>query len=229
MRKAIASFLAIIICLSLCACSRKDRIDNTPTEFDLSKEAFNRITLAYLSTNEYSQDLTLLLTMDFMDFMYDESDLHLIASKLFIEQVHIEKAVANLCGKSQYSASEKMWCSLVQRYGNYRTAFTNVFFEAYKCSGIVDEINAQLNAAKDLVKTLSNDYSSYEHYHTLKEYFTNAVAFNALCCNPRGDLEQINHNFESYRANARRIFLELNYVFNDSISGLDEYAAAMNR
>ena len=73
------------------------------------------------------------------------------------------------------------------------------------------------------MKGLSDNYSDYEHYPALKGYFTTTMAFYDFCRNPEGSFEQVVETFNNYRNNARESFFDLNYVFNDSIGGMDKY------
>ena len=75
------------------------------------------------------------------------------------------------------------------------------------------------------MKQLSSDYSDYEHYPVLKEYFTNTLAYFDFCQHPEGSFEQVVETFNSYRNNAREYFFDLNYVFCDSIGGMKDFVA----
>ena len=67
------------------------------------------------------------------------------------------------------------------------------------------------------MKKLSDDYSDYEYYPNLKEYFTNTTAFFGFCLEPEGSFEQVVETFNNYRNDARDYYYDLNYVFEDSI------------
>ena len=92
--------------------------------------------------------------------------------------------------------------------------------------GLEEQTMGLANAAKELMKQLGDQYSDYEHYPSLKKYFTNTLAFFDFCCNPEGSFEQIVSTFNNYRNNAREYFFDLNYVFGDSIGGMDDYLEA---
>ena len=49
------------------------------------------------------------------------------------------------------------------------------------------------------------------------------LAFFDFCCNPEGSFEQVKDTFNNYRNTAREYFFDLNYMFGDSIGGMDEY------
>lgn len=219
MKRTIALLLTLAMLLSLTACFKKGE-----KAFDNSQEAFDCVTAAYLSTNTFSEDIYEAWYLGVNSkFDYNEAtEFAAFAAKMHIEQTHIEEAVARLSGKSEFEASQ--WASLSLRYdGSYFSAWVSVVSEAYKCSGKTVEIEAQLNAAKKAMKALGDEYSDYEHYPALKEYFTNTMAFYDFCCHPEGSFEQVVETFNAYRNTARECFFDLNYVFDDSIRGLSAY------
>ena len=219
MKKVISLILVLAMCLSLAACG-----GNKEEAFNNSKKAFDHVTVAYLATNEFSQDVyeAWFLGVNSRKDYDSDSELKDFASEMHIDLEHIQQAVANLWGKESYSQGD--WGSLPYLYDNsYFSAWIAVISEAYKCSGKAEEISKELIAAKDLMKQLSNEYSDYEHYPVLKEYFTNTLAFFDFCCNPEGSFEQVKTTFNTYRNDAREYFFDLNYVFGDSIGGMDDY------
>lgn len=223
MKKALSLILALVLCLSLCACGMNA---TSKKAFNESKEAFEYVTTAYIATNEFSHDIYEAWYLG-VNNKYDyneEYDLDSFANQMNIELEHIKQAIANLCGADKYYYSDKLWESLPKKYNySYFSAWVAVISEAYKCSGKADEIRKELSNAKDLMKGLSDNYSDYEHYPALKEYFTTTMAFYDFCCNPEGSFEQVVETFNNYRNNARESFFDLNYVFNDSIGGMDKY------
>lgn len=220
MKKALFLILALVMCISLCACGGKS---NTQAAFNDSAKAFKHITKAYLATNEFSEDIYEAWFQGVNNRKnYDkENKLEDFADEMHIELEHIQQAVANLYGKETYSYSDKAWENLPYLYNNsYFSAWISVISEAYKCSGKADAISKDLESAKDLMKQLSDEYSDYEHYPALKKYFTNTLAFFDFCCNPEGTFEQVKETFNNYRNTAREHFFDLNYVFCDSIGGM---------
>ena len=90
-----------------------------------------------------------------------------------------------------------------------------VVSSAYKANGKVDEAQAALDSAKDLMKTMSEKYSDYEHYPQLKEYYTTTKSFFAFCQNPEGSFEQVKTTINDYRNDARNCVSDLDYIFED--------------
>ena len=223
MKKLVALVLALVLCIGMCACSKPDDSENMELAFEGSKEAFEHVTDAYIATNEFSKDIyeAWHFGVNYRKDYDNESELADFADEMHIEFEHIKQAVANLMGKDSYESGD--WEVLPYMYnGSYFSAWVSVISEAYKCSGKADLIREDLNAAKTLMKQLGDDYSDYEHYPSLKKFFTNTIAFFDFCCNPEGSFEQVVDTFNNYRNNAREYFFDINYVFGDSISGMEE-------
>ena len=225
MKKIIAIILAAVMLLSLAACGGSED-SSKQLAFEQSKEAFREITTAYLAINMYSQDIyeAWRIGVNSRKDYDDESNLSDFAYEMHIDEESIKQAVAELLFKDSYEYGD--WELLPYMYdGSYFSAWVSVISEAYVCSGDVDKISEHLNNAKALMKQLSDDYSDYEHYPVLKEYFTNTLAFFDFCQNPEGSFEQVVETFNSYRNNAREHFFDLNYVFCDSIGGMEDFVS----
>lgn len=223
MKKMIALILAAVMLLSMAACGSGDV---SKKAFEDSKEAFRLVTNAYLGTNEYSQDIyeAWRLGVNSRKDYDDEKNLSDFADEMHIEEIYIKQAIAKLLFKEEYEYGD--WELLPYMFnGSYFSAWVSVISEAYVCSGDVAEISGQLNEAKNLMKRLGSDYADYEHYPVLKEYFTNTLAFFDFCQNPEGTFDQVVETFNAYRNNAREYFFDLNYVFCDSIGGMEDFVA----
>ena len=225
MKKIIALILAATMLLSLTACGGES---NTVSKeaFNNATEAFRLVTEAYQATNEYSQDIyeAWRLGVNSRKDYDEDAELDDFISEMHIDGTSIKEAIAKLSGKDAYASGD--WKMLPYRYnGSYFSAWVSTISEAYVCSGDVDEIERKLTRAKDLMKELGEEYSDYEHYPNLKKYFTNTLAFLDFCQNPEGSFEQVVETFNAYRNNAREYFFDLNYVFGNSIGGMDDFLA----
>jgi hypothetical protein len=225
MKKIIAMLLAAAMLLSLAACGNgSSKISEEA--FENSREAFRLVTNAYLNTNEYSQDIYEAWRLGVNNRKaYDEDkELDDFIDEMHIDGIYIKQAIAKLLYKESYEYGD--WKLLPYAYnGSYFSAWVSVISEAYVCSGDVEKISEQLNSAKALMKDLGDEYSDYEHYPSLKKYFTNTLAFFDFCQNPEGSFEQVVETFNTYRNNAREYFFDLNYVFGDSIGGMDDFVS----
>ena len=255
MKKALILGLAFVLAFGMVACSDDGSggiLGSSSTAFEVSKEAYNNINLAYEKVNQFSQDVYTAWNMGIRDkdkFSgqedgyysweddYNDSEaLTYFANELHISKSDLEAAVAKLMGKDSYDAGSEYsagdWYTLSNvRYSSFFSACVDVVSTAYELNGISGEIKNLLNSARDQMKQLSDNYSDYEHYPNLKEYFTNTTAFFGFCMDPEGSFEQVVDTFNTYRNNARNYYYDLNYVFEDSLfpvdgENADETAAA---
>ena len=86
---------------------------------------------------------------------------------------------------------------------------------AYIENGKVDEVNALLENAKLQMKELSEKYSDYEYYPSLKEYYTTTRSFFDFCQDPTGSFEQIKGTINDYKNDARDYSNDLKYIFEE--------------
>lgn len=211
----------LVLCLilaSFAACSA----GSDAKAYDRSKAAFNLITDAYIATNDFSSDIyeAWNLGVNHRSSYDSDSEFKDFADEMSIERKYIEQAIAELLGKETFSSGD--WSMMPYLYnGSYFSAWVSIISKAYECSGQVAQIEAKLNDAMALMKELDNKYSDYTHYPTLKNYFTNTIAFLDFCRNPEGSFDQVVETFNTYRNNAREYFFDLNYVFTDSLNGME--------
>ncbi len=216
MKKVLSLLLAVLICVSLCSC----------TAFKDSSSAFEDIKQAYNMTNDYSMCVYEAWRLGVYDSSSYDSDYYLddLAEELNVTDEEIEKAVASLMGKTEYEYGD--WSDFCSLYDDDFSAFVDLASEIYKTNGKVKKITKLLESAKEKMQDISGKHSDYEHYPTLKKFFTNTIAFFDFCKNPEGSFEQVVETFNSYRNNAREYFFDLNYIFGDSINGMEETTTA---
>ncbi len=95
------------------------------------------------------------------------------------------------------------------------SGYVYLVVNAYAAKGTYEEITSILDAAKEQMKTMSKDYSDYEHYPNLKGYYTTTQAFFDYCQKPTGTFEQAVTTIEDYRNEARDYYYDLEYIFED--------------
>jgi len=225
MKKIIALILALMLCLTLCACSEKKNEENIA--FVACGDAFNKITEVYTILEEYSQDICTAFDLGMnspggydgykgYDFeKYNRDEFNAFAAKMNIDQTYIEEAVVNISGAEIFNTGS--WYDLGALHGGkFYSAWVSVISEAYICSGDAEYISSLLSDTTAIMQMLSENYSDYEHYPALKAYFTNALAYFDFCQNPEGSLEQIEEEFNNYQDVERDSFFDLNYIFEDS-------------
>ena len=222
MKKVVAIVCAIIMCLSLTACGGNKKA------FEASKVAYENVNAAYISVEQFADDIY----GAWMAGIYDEDELtengvkHL-ASELSISEADIRAgavyAYAELIGKevSELNETEKKNCSeqaellFVLLEDNLFTLCVEIVRGAYTANGKADEIQAALEGAKLQMKELSEKYSDYEYYPSLKGYYTTTKSFFEFCQNPTGSFEQIKDTLNDYKNEARDYSSDLDYIFEE--------------
>lgn len=91
---------------------------------------------------------------------------------------------------------------------------TSAVIEAYNMNGKADQAKAALDEAKAIMKELSEKYSDYEHYPSLKGYYTTTSSYFDFCENPAGSFDQLESTNNEYRNEARDYIADLDYIFN---------------
>lgn len=95
------------------------------------------------------------------------------------------------------------------------SGYVYLVINAYEAKSTYAEIATILDAAKEQMRTMSEDYSDYEHYPNLKGYYTTTQAFFDYCQKPTGSFEQAVTTIENYRNEARDYYYDLEYIFED--------------
>ncbi len=232
MKRIVAVVSALVLLFGMVSCGGGNEA------FEVSKSAYEKVNKAYEMVNMYSEDIYQAWYMGINDEydINDDYELDNFAEKLHIEEKDLQNAIGKLLGNDSYKVDGRYayhyhsgsdWSDLhIDHYRDFFSACVDVVSEAYKVNGTVDEIEALLEESKALMKQLSNDYSDYEHYPNLKEYFTTTSAFFGFCQEPEGSFEQVVETFNDYRNDARDYYYDLNYVFEDSI--FEKYQDAEN-
>lgn len=227
-KKRIFAFLSIVpLILSLTACSFGGI--KTKKAFETSKEAYNNIEAAYEIIDAMDHDIY----EAWRAGIYDDDEIESggvssLAKKLNLSESDLKKGLTKAIMGNDYDTQsaediqyiednldillkvcdDKMGISLF-------TLCVNGVVEAYKLNGKADEAQKNLETAKGLMKTLSNDYSDYEHYPALKDFYTTTSSYYDFCVNPTGTFEQLKSTLEDYRNKERDYKSNLDYIFED--------------
>ena len=217
-RSIVCLFLALLMLGSLCACVGEPA--NKETAFDVAKEAYDKVDVAYEITDKFGSDIYEAWRLG----IYDDDEIlsdgvgHL-ASKLSLSESEIIAGVALIMADegeepetmTKSDANFVFKCMKDDLFSFCVIVVSN----AYEANGKVDEAQAALDSAKDLMKTMSEKYSDYEHYPKLKEYYTTTKSFFAFCQAPDGSFEQVKTTINDYRNDARDCVSDLDYIFED--------------
>lgn len=90
-----------------------------------------------------------------------------------------------------------------------------VVSSAYPANGEFSKAETALNNAKEQMKKLTADYSDYEYYPSLKEYYTVVNSYYDFCIKPIGTFNQAKTTFADYENKMRECQNDLNFIFED--------------
>lgn len=217
-KKIIALLLVAVMSLSFVACNGKT--ENKETAFDVAKEAYDKITIAYDITEQFGSDIyeAWRLGIYDKDEILDDGVGHL-ASKLDLSEDEIIAGVALIVAGDD-KEPESLTKSTANFYFKYMkdslfSFCVMVVSKAYEANGKVDETQGALDSAKGLMKKMSETYSDYEHYPNLKKYYTTTKSFFDFCQEPTGSFEQVKDTINDYKNDARDYVSDLDYIFED--------------
>lgn len=226
MKKLIAFILALALCLSLTACGGNKKA------FDASKLAYEQIDIAYEITDEMSKDIYEVWRLA----IYEKDEIvkggaKYLASKLHLNEDDIRMGIAYATimydGKDWNSQTDEEIEDLCNRADAFLKSASKIeslkFFsfctwcvdDAYLLNGKMEEAQTALDSAKAMMRELSEKYSDYEHYPSLKGYYTTTSAFFDFCESPTGSFEQVKDTLNKYRNEARDYVGDLDYIFED--------------
>ncbi len=242
MNRIISLLLVFAICLPLCACSAGNADTSSPKEevaetkqpifkdpkqeaFEISKEAYKSLVTAYEAVNEISSDV-----YEAWRIGISEEDAvrsggcKYLASKLTLNEEEIRNGVAYTnYGDSWENTSEedrekaRLLADDFFKWNKYVAFALTVrsVIGAYRANGKIDNVQKELSNSKALMRKLSNEYSDYEYYPNLKDYYTTVNAFLDYCLDPDGSFNQAIDTINNYRNEARNYQNDLDFVFGD--------------
>lgn len=223
MKKVISLVLVFMFCFSLCACDGKNK-----KAYELSKQAYENISIAYEITDQYGTDIYeawMMAIYDADEVMSDGVDY--LVTELSLSADELREAVVytmvDIIGENWETTSDAQKEALKDRADevfavvedDLFTFCVSVVTNAYKLNGKAEEAENALEEAKAQMKELSVDYSDYEHYPNLKEYYTTTSSFFDFCNNPTGSFEQIKETLNDYKNDARDYISDLDYIFEE--------------
>ncbi len=223
MKKAIVIFLAVIMLVSLTACSGGNK-----KAFEASLAAYNNIELAYEITEDFGSDLYEAWRLGIYDDdeILDDGLSHL-ASELSLSLAELEDGFcytyAYIMGEDWESMTDADKSSILDKEKLVLSVFEDDLFSycvmfvtnAYIVNGKAEEAQLALDSAKAQMKELSEKYSDYEHYPNLKGYYTTTSSFFDFCQNPSGSFEQVKDTINDYKNEARDYISDLDYIFEE--------------
>ena len=222
MKRTIALFLVIAMCLSLAACGGNKKA------FEASKTAYENIDIAYEITEQFGSDLyeAWRLGIYDKDEILDDGAKHLATElSLSADEIRTGAAytIAKILGENWEEMSDDDKKAYAKEADDYFAIMEDDLFTfcvmcvsgAYAANGKVEQAQTALDAAKTQMKELSQEYSDYEHYPNLKGYYTTTSSFFDFCNNPTGSFEQVKDTINDYKNDARDYISDLDYIFED--------------
>ena len=226
MKRVFHFFLAFLLCLSAAGCQGKNQ-----EAYNISKSAYESVNTAYEITERFGSDLYEAWRMA----IYDDDEIleegvSYLAKELSLSEDELRLGIACIAtetiGTSWDELTEEKKQLVLESADEILGLAEDELFsfcvmsvvKAYEANGDIDMIQESLTAAKSDMKQLSENYSDYEHYPTLKEYYTTTNSFFDFCQNPTGSFDQVKDTINNYRNQARDCVNDLDYIFEDEES-----------
>lgn len=226
MKKVVSLLLALTMVFTLCGCGSSKKA------FNISKDAYNKITEAYEITEDFGSDIYEAWRLAINEKKSVEgSGTKYLAKELSLTEDELNEgvavALAEIDGndwneiddtkKDNYRDTVKSWKSSVFSYysDDLFSFCVKCVIGAYKANGEIDKAQVTLDEAKSLMKEMSEKYSDYEHYPNLKGYYTTTNSFFDFCKNPTGSFNQLVDTINDYKNEARNYRADLDYIFED--------------
>ncbi len=181
--------------------------------FDNAKEAYNKIAQASTMCIDGMDDIY--GAWQFGIYEADECSISTVFSYMALETSftysQLEAAAAN-CGLDSYDCV----------YGAYGVDEWQcclwVVMQAHEDAGTHTTINGLLSQAEVILKDMGTEYSDYEYYPTLKEYYSKVSSYASFFAEPTGSFEQLKTTINDYENSIRTLNSDLEFVFKESIS-----------
>ena len=104
----------------------------------------------------------------------------------------------------------------IQQLAGLRTfsVTVEVVERVYQNNGVYNQIDNNLSNAKSSLKSVTNSYSDYTGYPTLKSYYSEASAYAEFCESPTGSFGQLKTTIDTYETNLRNYKNDLSFIFD---------------
>ncbi|MBR5134339.1 MAG: hypothetical protein IKV35_01945 [Clostridia bacterium] len=200
MRRWIALFAAVMLCLSLCACGDK-------VETDDAREAYELIDDAYEVVDEFASDLYEAWFQG-VNHASSVTSLSYLKNELTISDEMLDKAIE--------SKGFSSWTAMMDVYDDSFSPCVELVSEAYKVSGKLQKVRNSMEEAAAHMHVVSQNYDAHEaFYDALKDYYKNTALLLDFCCSPEGSFEQVVSTMREYRNGIRSAKVELEFVFGE--------------
>lgn len=199
------------MCICLTACGSSDK-----KAFETSGAAYDHVDIACEITQQFGSDIygAWHAGIYHVDEILDGGTAYL-ATELSLGENELREGIGyvltDMTGEDWFTLSDEDRTTIIENADYIFAAMEDDMFSfcvqvvvgAYTTNGKIDEARNALDTAKALMKELSENYSDYEHYPSLKGYYTSTSAFFDFCLNPTGSFSQVKDTINKYENEIR--------------------------
>ena len=91
----------------------------------------------------------------------------------------------------------------------------NIANKTLELNGTIKKLDTHIFNAKEQLKTMTQQYSDYSEYPTLKSLFSKIDSYAIFLKNPTGSFEQLKSTIEGYNNDIRTLKSDLSFIFED--------------
>ena len=84
----------------------------------------------------------------------------------------------------------------------------------FKNNGTYTKAEELLASAKESLKSVTNDYSDYTGYPTLKSYYSEVSSYLEFAKSPSGSFSQLKTTIDNYETKMRTYKSDLSFIFD---------------
>lgn len=219
-QKILAIILTLCLILSgLVACDsgnassteQQTEDDKAQAQYECGKTAYDELVLAadlceYMGSAIYDAWFFAIYKADYGNS--DDADVALsdLASEVGISVADLKVGAEVVLGD---------FAKFVQIYLDDFEYTVDIVTAALEKNGTVDKLNTAISNAKTELKTMTNKYSDYSEYPTLKSMYSKVDSYATFVKNPSGSFEQLKSTIENYNNEIRTYKADLAFIFED--------------
>ena len=186
--------------------------DPKEIEIKAAKTAYNYLTQAHelcidVSDSIYGAWYFAIYKSD--DYIYIEPCLKAFCSEANIGYNEALTALNEVLKSLGFSTTESYQVAALQTF----SVAVIVAQRVHEKNGVYNKIENNLSKAKTALKEVTNTYSDYTGYSTLKSYFSEVSACAEYCESPTGSFQQFKSTIEKYETNLRNYKSSLSFIF----------------
>ena len=205
-KKIICLAISLVFIFALASCSGNNSQSSKQAAFISAQNTYNSLINAYEKIDIIASDVY----ESWRIGIYETASLSALSETLNLSSTDLNSAADSLVYPGVGN-------SVFYSFGD--TSKFNICIalvkEAYALNGTYDAIEALLNTAKIEMKTMSEQYSDYEHYSNLKHMYSVVDSYYDFCKDPTGSFEQAKTTINDYRNDIRDLESDLAYIFEE--------------